>query len=178
MMTTDAPIVAHRSVFPLSAELGTVEGIVDAVRCVLLKTSASVQSIHISTTAGMVVEWDGVDGDVMSLEEGRIDLAEMLHEVPMDEVDGTDPAKALGTCALLAESAGLVITHALIGTKSVLWRWLGADDADVRPMYVGGGLIHSSPSITRDELFLFSGPASGAPAASSTRVTRIFMEPT
>lgn len=176
MQNIEPTVVPHRTVFPIMGDLSSVEGLVDAVRRILLKSSASVQSIHISTNAGVVVDWDGAPGDEMALNEERVDLHQMLYAVPMDEVDGSDAAKALGTAATLAEASGSVITHALVGTKSLLWRWLDAEDLARRPTHVGGGLIHSSAEITRDELFLFAGPASAAPPESSTRVTRILME--
>lgn len=150
------------------------EGIVSVFRRVLFKPSAWIQSITVSHS-GMSVEWKGLENDDLAPELLPENAAELLPSLPMEEVDGTTPALAIGSAALLLESRGLVVTHAIVGAKSRVWRWLGLDDVVDRPEYIGGGQIMAVKGISVEELYLVGGPSRTSELTDAKASVRIFM---
>lgn len=173
-MTTD--IVRRSDTLLLAAGQNTVEGVMDVVRNLLTNPDAEIVSLTISPTEVKVL-WNGSPEAVLTTEPTEGDVYDILESLPMTEVAGSDPAKALGAAALEVEGRGLVITHTLAAPKSRLFRWLGVEDVLARPEHVGGGVLRCNPRIAADEVYFLAGPASAAPISAARHAVRVFMEP-
>lgn len=170
---TDADgLVPNSTDFPLHGL--NKDAILDLLRRVLFSPHAVVQSIAVNPDT-MSVAWRGAP-DVPLLEDvPPEDTMARLRSLPMEEVDGASPAAAIGAAVLQLEAAGLSPVAAVVGIKSRLWRWLGADDLVERPSCVGGGPVHAVKGIDSDELYLIGGPSRTSTLQDATASVRIVM---
>ncbi len=172
MATNLDQLVLHKD--QVSLEGLNREGIVSIFRRVLFKPSAWIQSITISHN-GMDVEWKGLESDDLAPDLVPENASELLPSLPMEEVDGSVPATAIGQAVMQLEAQGLSVTHTIVGTKSRIWRWLGMDDVTERPEYIGGGQLLAVKGISPEEVYLVGGPSRTSELSDARASIRIFM---
>ena len=130
------------------------EALMQLLRSVMTK---NVEEVHLKAGEPLLVRWWGVEGDQLDLDLPEPSMAHVLRRINLGEVVATSCESALGEAARRIDRVGLRCSHAVVGTHTVLHRWLGVDLTAPRPRFcdtVLGGRITASDDIADDVLLL------------------------
>ena len=172
----DAPLVEHRDEVDLPAR-PHVEDVIFALRKILAKPL--IQEVRIGKKKPIEVVWLGLEEDTLDFDLPDPEPSEAVRELDLEELTGDGTAEhLLGRAVLHLEKKGLAVSHAVVGTETLLWDWLKLDlrRMDVeRPKRLMGGLLVATPKYRDHLLILVGSPSSVSPLADAVAAVKIVM---
>lgn len=164
--TVDLPSPAH------------VRDVLYAVELILRKPI--VTDIRIRPKKPIQVTWYGPPQDTLDFDLPTRDPSEFVRDVEeiIEPSPDMHPDAQLGWSVRNLERRGLVVTHAIVGRTTLLWKWLGVDLSTidvVLPRYVAGGFLLPSEAYPPYQLLLVACPSRLSDISEATAAARICM---
>lgn len=156
-----------------------VRDVLYAVELILRKPI--VTDIRIRPKQPIKVTWFGPPEDTLDFDLPQRDPSEFIRDVDtIIEPDAAlSPDAQLGWAIRSLERLGVVVTHAIVGQSTLLWKWLGMDFTSVSidlPRYVAGGYLLASPAYPNYQLLLVAGPSRLSDLSEAKAAARICMK--
>jgi len=143
-------LVPYSVPFPAPSSVGNI---LEAVRQILTH-GKDVHSVNMEV--GLPIRykvWEDGEGD------GGMSVGALARNVELEEVYEGTPEQTLLRAFTLAALHGLYITHIGVGTRTMLWEWLGLDQAvhGRMGMFMNAQIGRDS-DIPNEIVLMFAGP--------------------